>query len=375
MFEYATLKLIWWFIIGCLMIGFAIMDGYDLGVAGLLSIIKKDNHRRVMINTIAPHWDGNQVWFIAMGGCIFAGWPQVYATSFSGFYFALLIILFSLILRPLCLEYRMKVAEHQKKYCDLGLIIGGTLVPILCGAAIGNLFIGFGFSLDHTLRSNFTGTFFDLLNPFAIFCGVLSLCMIWMHGATWLSLRVDNETIHNRVVVFSRIFAIVVIVLFALGGVWLKWIPGYVLTKINENGIADPLNKSVIVQTGAWLNNYSIYPAMIIAPIAGFLGSITVLLTVKHLAWLAFLASSAAVAGIIATAGISLFPFLLPSNTHPISSLTIWDSTSSQATLTLTVGIVSVMICVVTLYNLWCHRKMWRRLSTKIIDNESHKLY
>lgn len=376
MFEYATLKLMWWFIVGFLMIGFAIMDGYDLGVAGLLAIIgKKDTERRVMINTIAPHWDGNQVWLIALGGCIFAGWPQVYATSFSGFYFALLIILFCLILRPLSLEYRMKVADHQKKYCDLGLMIGGTIVPILCGAAIGNLFVGFGFSFDHTLRSAFTGTFFDLLNPFAIFCGVLSLCMIWMQGATWLSMRVDYDKVHDRAVILARILALAVIVLFAIGGFWVEYIPGYVIGHINENGAANPFNKSVIVQAGAWLNNYSRYPEMITAPIAGFAGAIITLLTVKCCSWLAFIASSVSVAGIIATAGISLFPFLLPSNTVPVSSLTIWDATSSKYTLSITVSIAVVILVIVVLYTIWCHRKMWRRLSVKTIENESHTLY
>ena len=376
MIEYATLKLIWWFVVGILMIGYAIMDGYDLGVAGLLSLAgKKDVERRIMLNTIAPHWDGNQVWLIALGGCIFAGWPQVYATSFSGFYFAMLIILYSLIVRPLCLEYRVKVADHHKKYCDLGLMIGGTLVPVLAGAAIGNLFVGFGFSFDDTIRSNFTEGFWGLLNPFSIFCGVLSLCMIWMQGATWLGLRAEHGELRDRVISMARIFAVAVIVLFALGGLWIGHIPGYEITHIDPNGPANPLNKTVVMQAGGWLMNYSRYPAMIIAPIMGFAGAILTILVVKRISWLGFIASSISVAGVIATAGISLFPFLMPSSSAPGSSLTVWDSTSSQYTLTITVIVAAIFITAIILYTSWCHYKMWRRLGVETIEREKHQMY
>jgi len=374
--EYATLKLIWWLIIGTLMIGYAVMDGYDLGVAGLLPIIgKRDVDRRVMLNTIAPHWEGNQVWLIALGGCIFAGWPQVYATSFSGFYFAMLLILYSLIVRPLCLEYRVKVADHQKKYCDAGLMVGGLLVPILAGAAIGNQFIGFGFSFDNFIRSTFTETFWGLLNPFGVFCGVLSLCMIWMQGGAWLGLRVEHGQLRDRATSFAQLLSVLVIILFALGGIWVAHLSGYTITHINPNSPSNPLNKSVTVQVGAWLVNYDRYPSMIIAPILGFLGAAVTFLAVKRIAWLGFIASSLSLGGIIATAGISLFPFLMPSSTSPTSSLTVWDATSSYYTLSICVSVGIVFVSIIILYTAWCHYKMWRRMSTKTIEVEGHSLY
>lgn len=374
--EYATLKLIWWFIIGVLMVGYTIMDGYDLGVAGLLPIVaKKDVDRRIILNTVAPHWDGNQVWLIALGGCIFAGWPQVYATSFSGFYFAMLLILYSLIVRPLCFEYRAKVDEKYKKYCDRGLMLGGILVPILAGAAIGNLFIGFGFSFDTSIRATFTSSFWNLLNPFAIFCGVLSLCMIWMQGGTWLGLRIEHGEVRNRAIMFTKVFAIIVIILFAIGGLWAAHLPGYVITAINKNGPSNPLNKEVAVHVGAWLSNYHHFPAMIIAPIMGFLGAFITFLSINRISWLAFLASSCSLAGIVATAGLSLFPFLLPSNTSPMSSLTVWDSTSSYYTLGICVAVGFIFITVIILYTFWCHWKMWGRLTKKIIEERGHSLY
>ncbi len=362
--------------VGVLMIGFAIMDGYDLGVAGLLPLVGKTGvERRAILNTIAPHWDGNQVWLIALGGCIFAGWPQVYATSFSGFYFAMLIILYTLIIRPLCLEYRAKVSESKKKLCDIGLWISGLLVPILAGAAIGNLFHGFGFELDDSIRSTFTEGFFGLLNPFAIFCGVLSLCMIWMHGATWLGLRTQDSEVRQRSEKCAKLFAVLVIVLFAAGGFWVAHIPGYEVTNIDPSGPANPLNKLVEIKDGAWLANYSLYPAMIIAPILGFTGAIVTFLTVSRISWLGFLGSAISLAGIIATAGISLFPFLMPSNTSPESSLTVWDATSSFNTLSITVWVAFVFITLIILYTAWCHYKMWRRIGKKTIESEGHSLY
>ena len=149
MFDYELLKLIWWLLIGILLIGFAIMDGYDLGSAGLLTFLgKNDTERRVVINAVAPHWDGNQVWLVTGGGAIFAAWPTVYATAFNGFYWALLVVLFALIMRPIAFEYRAKVEEHQKKWCDLGLVISGLVPSLIFGVAFGNLFQGYGYNLN-----------------------------------------------------------------------------------------------------------------------------------------------------------------------------------------------------------------------------------
>jgi cytochrome d ubiquinol oxidase subunit II len=176
MFDYATLKLIWWLLVGVLLIGFAIMDGHDMGVGTLLPFLGKDDtDRRVMINSVAPHWDGNQVWFITAGGAIFAAWPLVYATAFSGLYWALLLVLFALFFRPVGFEYRSKLPNPAwRKGWDWGLF-AGSAVPALVFGWPSATFQGVPFDLDDSMRSSYSGSFWALLNPFALLCGVVSL--------------------------------------------------------------------------------------------------------------------------------------------------------------------------------------------------------
>ncbi len=146
--DYETLRVIWWVLIGVLLIGFAVTDGFDLGVGALLRIIgKTDDERRVMINTIGPHWDGNQVWFITAGGALFAAWPLIYAASFSGFYFAMLIVLAALWLRPVGFDYRSKLEDPRwRNAWDWALFVGGLVPALLFGVAFGNLFLGVPFA-------------------------------------------------------------------------------------------------------------------------------------------------------------------------------------------------------------------------------------
>ena len=169
MLDYATLKFIWWLLVGVLLVGFAIMDGHDMGVGTLLPFVGKDDvERRVVINTVGPHWDGNQVWFITGGGAIFAAWPLVYATAFSGFYWAMLIVLWALFFRPVGFDYRSKINNATwRKTWDWGLFVGGAVPPLIFGVAFGNLLLGVPFQFDDHLVSTYTGSFWALLNPFA----------------------------------------------------------------------------------------------------------------------------------------------------------------------------------------------------------------
>jgi cytochrome d ubiquinol oxidase subunit II len=205
--DYESLKLIWWLLVGVLLIGFAIMDGHDMGVGTLLPFVgKNDVERRVIINTVAPHWDGNQVWFITAGGAIFAAWPLVYATAFSGFYWAMMAALWALFFRPVGFDYRSKVQNATwRGTWDWGLFIGGTVPPIIFGVAFGNLLLGVPFQFDDTLRSTYTGTFWQLLNPFALLAGIVSLSMITFQGAHYLMLRTEGD-IYRRVRTASLIF-------------------------------------------------------------------------------------------------------------------------------------------------------------------------
>ncbi|MTI15190.1 cytochrome d ubiquinol oxidase subunit II [Sansalvadorimonas verongulae] len=377
MFDYEVLKLIWWLLIGILLIGFAIMDGYDMGAAGLLTFLgKNDTERRVVINAVAPHWDGNQVWLITGAGAIFAAWPTVYATAFNGFYWALLLVLFALMLRPLAFEYRAKLEDHQKKWCDLGLVISGLIPSLIFGVAFGNLFQGFGYNLNEYMMVSYTSGLLDLLNPFALLCGVVSLSMLLMQGATWLSLR-TADVVQERASNVARLLATVVLVTFAIGGVWAAQLPGYEITSIiDPNAPSSPLSKVVeFGAVGAWMNNYSQYPLMMLAPAIGFLGSIGVILLIRTKPTLSFLASSLSVGGIVATAGLSLFPFILPSSSNPNVSLTVWDATSSELTLGIMTFVAAVMVPAILCYTSWCFYKMWGRVDAAHIENNTHSLY
>jgi len=194
LFDYFTLKIIWWLLVGALLIGFAVMDGFDLGVGALLPFVAKtDDERRVLINSIGPTWEGNQVWFITGGGALFAAWPLVYAAAFSGFYWALLLVLFALFFRPVGFEYRSKVADPRwRSAWDWGLVVGGAVPALVFGVSFGNLLQGVPFTFDDMLRPFYSGSFFGLLNPFALLTGVVSLAMLVMHGAVYLQMRTEG---------------------------------------------------------------------------------------------------------------------------------------------------------------------------------------
>ena len=173
MFDYESLRLIWWLLVGVLLIGFAVMDGHDMGVGTLLPFVGRDDvERRVIINTVGPHWDGNQVWFITAGGAVFAAWPLVYAAAFSGFYWAMLAVLWALFLRPTGFDFRSKIENPRwRKGWDWGLFVGSTVPPIIFGVAFGNLLQGVPFYFDTDLMPHYTGSFWQLLNPFALALG------------------------------------------------------------------------------------------------------------------------------------------------------------------------------------------------------------
>jgi len=359
-FDYETLKLIWWLLIGALLIGFALTDGFDMG-AGVLNpfIGRNDDERRVVINAVGPHWDGNQVWFITAGGAIFAAWPLVYAAAFSGFYIALLLVLFALILRPVGFEYRSKLpTAGWRTFWDWALFTGSAVPALVFGVAFGNLLQGVPFHYDSELAPHYTGSFFALLNPFALLAGVLSLALLALHGATYLQLRTEG-VLSERAQRAARLAAVTVIVAFAAAGLWLAWgIEGYrILSMPAPDASFVPPAKSVERAAGAWFANYKTWPWMMAAPILGFIGAIAAfLLSGARRAGLAFVASSIAIVGVILTAGFSMFPFVMPSSSNPASSLTVWDATSSHKTLQLMFWAVVVFLPIVLAYTVWAYR-------------------
>src|SRR5579863_2625988 len=194
MTEYEILRLLWWAVLGVLLIGFAIMDGFDLGSAALLTFAgRNDVERRIVVNTVGPVWEGNQVWFILGGGAIFAAWPALYAASFSGFYLAMFLVLLTLILRPAAFKFRSKIAAPAwRSACDWALFSGGIVPALVFGVAFGNLFLGVPFGFDGDLRFHSTISLISLLRPFPLLVGLVSLSMIVLHGAAWLNMKTDG---------------------------------------------------------------------------------------------------------------------------------------------------------------------------------------
>ena len=376
--DYETLKVIWWLLVGVLLVGFAIMDGHDMGVGTLLPFVgKNDVERRVIINTVGPHWDGNQVWFVTGGGAIFAAWPLVYATAFSGFYWAMLAVLWALFFRPVGFDYRSKIDNPSwRSTWDWGLFVGGAVPPLIFGVAFGNLLQGVPFHFDNNLMSYYTGSFWGLLNPFALLCGVVSTAMITFHGAIYLMHRTEGD-IYRRSRVAVMLFGALLLIGFSLAGVWLQWIPGYAISSvIDPAALPDPLAKQVVREAGAWMHNYQTQPATLAVPILAYLGIIAaLLLAAKGRTLAAFVASSIGITGVIGTAGVSMFPFILPSSTAPNASLTVWDSVSSHLTLTIMFFATLIFMPIIIAYTNWAYKVMSGKVTAAYVRENSHSAY
>ncbi|MBL54544.1 MAG: cytochrome d ubiquinol oxidase subunit II [Alteromonadaceae bacterium] len=378
MIDYEVLRVIWWVLVGVLLIGFAITDGFDLGVGALLTLIgKTDDERRVMINTIGPHWDGNQVWFITAGGAIFAAWPMIYATAFSGFYLALALTLIALWMRPLGFDFRSKLPDKRwRSSWDWALFVSGVVPSLIFGVAFGNLLLGVPFELDPTLKATYTGSFFGLLTPFALLTGLVSVAMLLNHGATWLQMKTDSF-IQVRARAVSVILSLATVALFALAGVWVAFgIDGFVITSVVDTAAtSNPLKKDVVMEAGAWMNNYGKYPWMAVAPVLGIVGGLACAYFSKagKGGW-AFVSSSVMLAGVILTAGFSMFPFLMPSVTMPAASLTVWDATSSLLTLKIMFGVACIFVPIVLGYTAYGFYVMRGRVKNSDLDS-SHAIY
>lgn len=372
-FDYATLRVIWWALLGLLLIGFAVMDGFDLGIAALLPVVARtDIERRVVINVVAPVWEGNQVWLITGGGAIFAAWPLLYAASFSGFYLAMMLALVALIVRPVGFKYRSKMeGTRWRNTWDGVLCASGVLAALVFGVAMGNLIVGVPFGFDSaSLRPEYHGHFYQLFSPFALLAGVVSVLMLVMHGAVVLAWRTEGA-VAARARHAGRIAAVLTAALFAAGGLWVAGgIDGHVMTSAaNMMAPSDPTIKAVTLQAGGWMINFEKWPLAWIAPALGVGGALVValLLTVRaH--WLAFIVSSLAIAGVILTVGFALFPFLMPSSTNPNFGLTIWDASSSKLTLWIMVLAVAFFLPIITLYTAWVYRVMRGKVTAESIS-------
>ena len=378
MFDYENLRLFTWAVIGVLLIGFIITDGFDMGVAALLPVLgKSEVDRRIMINSIAPHWDGNQVWLVTAGGAIFAIWPAIYAAAFSGFYLAMIIVLATLWLRPLGMDYRAKIDNPQwKKACDIALIVSGFIPPFIFGVGFGNLMIGVPFEFNELLMMSYQGGFWDLLTPFPLLCGLVSLAMVVTQGAAFLQMKTTGD-LKQRAQKVIVCMALVTVGLFIVGGIYAYTLPGYLITSpVVTDGVSNPLLKHVMKFDDLLLHNYENYPVLWGIPALGIIGMLScAVMTRLNRAGLAFASSSLSIASIITTAGVALFPMIMPSSLMPSHSLTLWDGTSSELTLSIISVVAVIVVPIILGYTIWCYYKMFGRLDSQYIHDNSSSLY
>ncbi|KAF1687712.1 cytochrome d ubiquinol oxidase subunit II [Pseudoxanthomonas broegbernensis] len=371
--DYATLRVIWWLLLGLLLVGFAVMDGFDLGVGALLPFVARtDPERRLVVNTVGPVWEGNQVWLVVGGGTAFAAFPALYAVSFSGFYLAMFLILFALILRPVGFKFRGKVADPRwRATWDWALFVGGAVPALVFGVAVGNVQLGVPFHFEPaTLRPVYTGGFFALLNPYALVCGLVSLSLLVAHGAAALLVKTDGP-VAVRAARYGGAAALVCAVLFVAAGAWISTaLPGYRIdSAIDGGGLSNPLLKSVTAAPGLWLENYRAVPALWLAPV----GAVAGMVLGAYFLYLgrggpALVCTSMAVPATVLTFGFAVFPFLLPSSSLPDAGLTLWDASSSRLTLWVMLLVTALLLPIVMLYTAWVYRVLRGKVSADSLE-------
>ncbi|GAA4343876.1 cytochrome d ubiquinol oxidase subunit II [Variovorax defluvii] len=377
--SYEALRFIWWLLIGVLLVGFAVTDGFDLGTNMLLPFAgRNDLERRVIINAVGPVWEGNQVWLILGGGAIFAAWPQLYAVSFSGFYLAMFAVLVPLILRPVAFKFRSKREEPAwRARWDWTLFLTGLVPSLIFGVAIGNVLQGVPFRLESDMRIFYEGSFLALLNPFALLCGLVSVAMLLMHGGAWLMLKAQGP-VAERARSYGSVAALLTLVLYALAGLALwSWIDGYRVTSVlPTGGPSNPLLKTVAHQPGAWFANFAAHPWLWAAPGLGLAGALLAFVFMRaRRGGAALLASALSIACIILGVGASMFPFILPSSLDPRASLTVWDSSSSHLTLFIMLVVTTLFIPIIVAYTAWVYKVLWGKVDADAIRDERGHAY
>ena len=279
--------------------------------------------------------------------------------SFSGFYLAMFATLFALILRPVGFKYRSKrEGETWRNGWDWALFVGGFVPSLIFGVAVGNVLQGVPFRLGSDLRIFYDGTFFGLLNPYALLCGLLSVAMLAMHGAAWLMLKTSGR-VQDRTRTLGTAAAFASFVLFALGGIALYFfVDGYAVTSGGDMfGPSNPLAKTAEVAPGAWFANYA------------FIGF------GARKEGITLLGSFLSIFGIISSVGVSMFPFILPSSADPNASLMVFDSSSSHLTLFIMLGVTLIFLPIVLLYTAWAYKILWGKVEASDITNKGGHAY
>jgi cytochrome d ubiquinol oxidase subunit II len=372
MIDYELLRLIWWAIVGVLLIGFAILDGFDLGVGMMLPFLgRTDCERRIMINTVGPVWEGNQVWLIVGAGASFAAWPYLYAVSFSGFYLAIFIALFGIILRPVGFKFRSKIDNPVwRQFWDCMLFLGGFLPALVFGVAFGNLFLGVPFHFDDDLRIIYSGRFFDLFHPFALLTGLISVCLCLFQGANYLAVK-TYDPVSKRASRMSYISGGALLILVSSGWSMITQMKGHAIAEFAGYAApSNPLFKTVLVESGGWMHNHAAHPLL-----WGVVGLVYVSVFLSIVfqklkyARLSFVSSSVSIAMTISLGGLTLYPFLMPSSINPSHGLTLWDSSSSQKTLMVMLIATLLFLPVILCYTAWVYRVMRGKVGEEEVNN------
>jgi cytochrome d ubiquinol oxidase subunit II len=340
-----TLVLIWFGLIAILWVGYFILDGFDQGVGVLLPFIGKDElRRRVMINTIGPVWDGNEVWLLVAGGATFAAFPLWYATMFSGYYLALFLILLALILRGVAFEYRGKRdSDSWRKRWDAAIFVGSVIPATLFGVAFGNVVGGSPISpIETTLPNgsgnelNYTGSFFDLLNPFSLTLGVMTLLVFTTHGAIFLALKTKGEVRDAARSAALRV-GIVAAVVAVVALLWAQFDSGRVAITL---------------------------PMVLVAAVM-FLGALVVTWRGRD-GW-AFILTSGTIALAVASLFVGLWPNVMVSSIDSAYNLTVYNASSQEYTLTVMTWVAVIMTPIVLIYQGWTYWVFRKRISTSMI--------
>jgi cytochrome d ubiquinol oxidase subunit II len=378
-FDYPTLKLIWWLFIGGLVIGFVLSDGFDLGAEILLPFLgKTDDERRIIINAVGFFHEGNLTWLVTLGGTLLAVWPAVYALAFSGFYMAMIVVLFALFLRPVGFHYRSKIDDLRwRAGWDWALFTGGLVPALIFGIMFGNLLQGVPFSFDRDMRSSYGGSFVEMLNPFALLVGLVSVAMLVMHGAVYLQRKASGE-IPRRAQRAMFISGAIFIASFICAGVWsIYGIDGYRIISMPPIDMeARPLDKIAVKETGAWLLNYYQYPWLWLVPILCVAGAlIAMAAAAAQRPAVGFVATSAMLTCVIFTAAIAMFPFIMPSSTHPSHSLTVWDAVSSHNSLMNMFWAMVILMPIILTYTAWVFRVLRGKVTAESIHADEHNSF
>ncbi len=375
-FDYLSLKLIWWFFILTLFIIFFILGGRDFGVCVLLPFVAKtDDERRLFLNSIGPTWEGNQVWFITLGGAIFAAWPLVYATAFSGLYYALLIVLLTLIIRPPGIDYRSKMKSVVwRTTWDYALFLSGLAPSLVFGVGLGNILLGLPFYLDQNYLSHYDGHFYQLLNPFSLVFGLCAVSVLALRGGIFLQHKMPEEY-SEKFKKINSFTGLSFIVLFIILGLWISlYQMGYEYLSVPSTQEAlNTLIKQVSLSPKGWLTNYQHYPILYALPLLtlGF-AILSIIGSWLNTYLLGMMGSCLTIIGALLTVNAALFPFIFPSSIHPSHSLTLWDATSSHRTLQYMFWITIIFMPIVLSYTFWVFRVMRGRLQkTEILSQKN----